>query len=662
MKKSSKNRSALFIAVFVQAALLICFSAFCAFYNVMLAEIGLILAVTELAVFAVCVIVSARKKAKAGKRFPVLNDITLDFLMQFVYPVVILDAQGKILWYNKGFSDKVISSTVLYDLNINEVLHEKFNMKLADIEKGDGKIRAFLGDNEYDVSSYTVSSGENVYYLTVWQDRLELSALERKVREKNPVICYIAIDNYLDNMNSRQTDYRTVTANIAIVLQTWASKQNAILREIERDRYIMIMEASGLAAVMENKFDILDAVRDATKNETDIPATISIGVANIDGSFPEKEAIAHTALDLALQRGGDQAVVKSRTETEFYGGRTKTVQKRTKIRSRIIAGELSSLMNKAENVLIMGHKYADYDSIGSCVGIARLAMEHCEKVNIVVNLNDVNLRHIFDKLRGLEDYRKIFIDSAAAQDLVGPDTLLIVCDVNNPAVFESTELYNSCVNVAIIDHHRKTGEFSVVPKIAYIEPSASSASELVAEILEQATMPGTLLKEEAELLFSGIILDTKQFTRNTGTRTFSAAFYLRSEGANPGDAQMLFKTDLREFLKEIKFENNVVIYRDMIAISVYDGTATTADKIAAAKAAERLLGVEGVLASFVLCMIDDTVHISARSTGSVNVQLILETLHGGGHFDSAGAQLRDMPMKTALSKLKEAIDDYLNQG
>ncbi|MEA4831317.1 MAG: DHH family phosphoesterase [Oscillospiraceae bacterium] len=662
MKKSGSSLNGTRRLILISLLVLICFSLICASVDIRLTLIGMIFAVFELTAFLIYSGFVAKRNAINEENISLLGNITLDFLMQFTFPLVILDAEGGIVWYNRSFSDKTGTKAVLYGLNINEFLPEKLNTKKLFDEDSDRCARAVLSDVTYDITSYSLGSYQKLYYLTVWQDKTELIAREEELRAKNPVISYIAVDNYSEASGYHQNDYRAVTAKISILLQQWASGLDGILGEVERDRYILIIDESHLSAITDKKFDILDEVRDISKDNVDIPVTVSIGTACVDGTFAEKEAVAHTALDLALQRGGDQAVVKTRGVTEFYGGKTKTVQKRTKIRSRIIAGELTGLMKKASNVLIMGHRYADHDSVGACVGIARLAFVCCDKINIIVNLNDYNLKPIFQKLRGIDEYKTIFIDSSSAQDLITPDTLLVILDVNNCEHFESIELYENTANVVIIDHHRKTGEFTNTPKVTYIEPSASSASELVAEILEQAIAPGGLLKEEAEILFSGIILDTKQFTRNTGTRTFAAALYLRGEGANPAEAQMLSKIDLKEFIREIKFENNVVIYRNIIAISVYDGKVFAADKIAAAKAADRLLNVDGVLASFVLCEIEDAIHISSRSSGSVNVQLILERLDGGGHYDAAGAQLKNMPMKTALSMLKEAIDYYLNQG
>ncbi|MGN1129180.1 MAG: DHH family phosphoesterase, partial [Candidatus Flemingiibacterium sp.] len=366
-------------------------------------------------------------------------------------------------------------------------------------------------------------------------------------------------------------------------------------------------------------------------------------------------------LDLALQRGGDQVVVKNSHNTEFYGGRTKTVQKRTKVRARVIANELTLNMAKAHNVLIMGHRNPDYDSIGACVGIARLAMFCGVKANIVVNRSDPNIRQAINRVASLPEYTDIFVDSFVGQDMIHSDTLLVIVDVNNPAQFEAPDIASNVGTIAIIDHHRKTGDYVRQPVITYIEPSASSACELVAEILEQSLPIGGLHREEADVLYGGMLLDTKQFSRNTGVRTFSAALYLRSEGANPAEVQLFFKSGLDDFMRETKFSMNVVTYRQIFAISMSDGDGSPQDRIAAAKAADKLLSVEGVMASFALVHIDDSVHISARSAGNVNVQLILEKIGGGGYYEAAGALLKNVTMTSALNSLKDAIDDYMKK-
>jgi c-di-AMP phosphodiesterase-like protein len=279
-----------------------------------------------------------------------------------------------------------------------------------------------------------------------------------------------------------------------------------------------------------------------------------------------------------------------------------------------------------------------------------------------VNIHDANIKSAFSKLRGLEEYKDIFIDEAAALDKISSETLIIALDVNNPVYFESEAVFKNAYKTAVIDHHRKNAEFIKEPDIVYIEPAASSTSELVAEILEQSLAPGELLKEEAELLLAGIFLDTKSFSKNTGTRTFAAALYLRGEGANPAEALSLFnKTDVSEFTREAQFESNIKIYRNMIAISIYEEEASVADKTAGARAADRMLGIDGVSASFVIFRVGEEVHISARSLGKINVQLIMEALGGGGHFDGAGAQIKNTGLKDALILLKKTIDEYLGE-
>lgn len=610
----------------------------------------------------------AYNKAKSDKKKKdkILSNVSVEFLMNLDTPVAILDEEGVVLWYNQKFSEDK-DSKALYGTNINDLLETKFNLnhlKESLSDGGEGEpLFALLSGKKYRVHSYrhSASFGSDNFYITVWYDMTDIEALEEKLVMKNPVVAYIYIDNFFDAGGAMVNNYRTVTAKVSNLLYEWVAGFDGIVREFERDKYIAIFDRSHLSAITDNKFDVLDKVREVCERETDTLATLSIGVACLDNAtLAEKDKVAHQAIDLAMQRGGDQAVIKFDDSAEFYGGRFKTVQKRTKIRSRIIAQELIALVSNASNVLIMGHKFSDHDSIGSCIGIARLALEYNSRVNIVINAEDTNFKRLYGKISAMSKYDNVFVDAFKAQDLIEPKTLLVVCDVNNQAIFESVDVYENVKDFVVIDHHRKTGEFIIEPKITYIEPSASSASELVSEILEQVTPPGSLLKEEAELLFAGMVLDTKHFSKNAGVRTFSAALYLRGEGASPSEINSMFKADFDDFSREARFNNNVVIYRDIIAISMLDEEGESADKISASRVADKLLEIDGVLASFALCSIGDTVHVSARSIGTVNVQLILEKLNGGGHFDSAGAQLQDVSMTSVLQMLKESIDQYLN--
>ena len=363
---------------------------------------------------------------------------------------------------------------------------------------------------------------------------------------------------------------------------------------------------------------------------------------------------------MALQRGGDQAAVKGDGSIDFYGGVTKTVQKRTNVRSRVISNELISAMKKASNVLIMGHKFADFDAFGACVGLAQIAM-FCEtRVNIVINMADRNLVGCRSLLDTASEYRGIFVDSADALDLLETGTLVVVADVNNLSRSELPELAYRTEMLAVIDHHRMTAEFERDPDVEYIEPSASATCEIVAEMLEQVLPNDELSAAEATVMLAGISLDTKQFTKDTGTRTFSAAMYLRDRGADPVVVQDLFRESYSDYMREARFRSNVEIYRERIAITfVEDGEASPADRIIVAKAANNLLMLEGIDASFAAVRIGDTLHISGRSADKVNVQLILEEIGGGGHFSAAAAQIKEKSAAEAITELKAAIDKHL---
>lgn len=610
---------------------------------------------------AILLLVKAFSRDRKDKKSELFTNVTVELLMNMKMPVAILDSEGAVVWYNQSFSDRSTEKN-LYGTNINDLLEVRLNINhLKETLDGESLDASFSGI-KYKVDSYRISNENNDFFITVWHDLTVEEALREKLDSINPIVSYIYVDNSVDASSNMDSEYRSVTAKISGILNEWVTSMNGILREFDRDKYIAIFDKSFLPDIIDSKFDVLDRVRKVSE-DSEIAVSISIGMACLeDATFFDKEQKAHQALDLAMQRGGDQAVLRFDETSDYFGGRLKPVQKKAKTRSRITAARIAScLKNDCGNVIIMGHKYADFDSIGSCVGMASFCMMHCNNVKVVVNRNDVNISKIIEKLEKHQKYQGVFIDAVSAQDLVRHDTLLIICDVNNPAIFEAPEIYENVKNFVIIDHHRKTGDFIVEPIIEnYIEPSASSASELVAEMLEQTIDPGTLLKEEADALYTGIVLDTKSFTKNTGVRTFAAAHFLRREGASPADTEEYFKTTFDDFVSEAKFENSVVVYRNHVAITMLEEDTTQADKISASRVADRLMKIDGIKAAFALCKIGNTTHISARSDGTVNVQLILEQLNGGGHFDAAGAQVSDDPMDKVLIRLRDAIDNFLD--
>ena len=607
---------------------------------------------------------------------PLLENMTLDLIYDFVFPVLITEQKGYILWHN-GIASEYLAqednSGLLWKsisaISNNQLSVEKFYEHSADMGNTakSSPVNIFINGKSFRVSTYKIDSvlshEVNELNIFIFDDITDFEFLKYETEMKDPVAAYFMIDN-LDETNQKMQDkYRNASGAVSDLLNEFIANCGGVIKEYNKDRFLCFFENRALKNFIKSKFSILDLVRDIKIEELNMPVTVSGGVSNITGTLFEKEAAARHALDLALQRGGDQVVVKGLSSTEFFGGKTKTVQKRTKVRSRIIAGDLAEYMQKSSNILIMGHKSADNDSIGACVGIARFAMSfiNISNVNIIVNIHDPNIKSAFAKLRGLEEYKSIFIDESEALDKITGETLAVILDVNNPQYFESEAVYKNVYKSAIIDHHRKTTEYVKEPDIEYIEPAASSASELVSEILEQSLSPGALLKEEAELLLAGIFLDTKNFSRDTGTRTFAAAMYLKGEGADPSDSQaMVVKTNVEEFTKEAHFMSNIFTYRNTIAISVVEEELTSADKTAGAKAADRMLSIDGISASFVIYRIEDTVYISARSLGKVNVQIIMEPFGGGGHFDMAGAQVRSSSLKEVLILLKKTIDEYFD--
>ena len=609
-----------------------------------------------------------------------LSGITTEFIVHLKQPVLICDDAGKIVWYNASLIHAMQSSGNVEDLhgmNLSHILGVGLETMRHD-ESDEGTVASVWGDF-WRIKSYRFESRTRGKYLNilVWHNAGEITRLRDTLTDTNTVVAYIALDN-LDEISqfSRTASAESIidaSMDVRQLLLEWAGESEGIIREYGANKFLFLFAAEKLDGFIADKFGILDKIRTVrVGSDISLPITVSIGIGSLDGTLADKEKSALSALETALQRGGDQVVLKTEAGYEFYGGRTRGVMKRTKVRARVVAEELAGLIASSSNVIVMCHRWADFDAIGSSVGVARLAMYCGVKVNIVVNSSDPNISGCVEKLSVLPEYAETLIGPQEAQDLIEAGTLLVICDVNNPTQFEAPELAKNCPRIVIIDHHRRTASDEIPAKaiaMSYIEPTVNSACELVSEILELSVPSGTLTPQEAEILLAGILVDTKQFSRNVGVRTFSAALWLRSEGADLGEVQGLFKTDMADFTSEADFETNVFVYRGCVAIakSDYDtlkaklGTETSvsAYRIAAAKSADRLLGIRGIRASFAICRIGKIIHISARSDGSVNVQLIMEKLGGGGHFEGAAVQL-DTDLRSAQEALKKAIDEYLD--
>ncbi len=639
------------------------------------AVVGIILLgayVAAVTLISVSIFKYQKAKSAAEKQLSANGNALRDLLAQINTPVLLTDGAGKIIWHNGAFAstfspERASVGTSMYGLcNLTE---EKL---VSNTAEKNGTSFNFDGRN-YTVTAFKVKaqikSREDThdFYLTVFDDTTDLVSAKRRIERTLPVVAYIVVDNLEEIAQYVKVSSRRAANEIELILKKWAESLGGVLREYDRDRYIMVCTKENLNKCIKDKFSILDSIREIrlSDDDTNMPVTVSMGIAvapagsDFDLTAIERDATA--ALEMALQRGGDQAAIKDEQGFNFFGGRTKTLQKRTTVHARVVSAKLCSLICQANRVLVMGHKNPDFDSIGACVGITRLSMFCGVDCRIVSDLKNENFKVSTERLRANPEYANIFIDAASALDMLTPSTLLIIVDANNLSIVEAPEIAANAKTVYVIDHHRKTEELPEnVISPAYIDPAASSACELVSELLEQSVPVGALNKEEANVMLSGIMVDTKNFTRSTNTRTFAAALYLRGEGANSEIARTFFSENFDEYLAEAKFGSDVVTYRGRIAITKSDGTGTPSDRVAAAKAADKLLTVRGIDASFALVDIGGNISISARSNGKINVQLILEKLGGGGHFDSAGAQISGSPMLSATNQLKEAIDEYLN--
>ncbi|MBQ4289797.1 MAG: DHH family phosphoesterase [Clostridia bacterium] len=622
-------------------------------------------------------------KTDSGEDIQSFSTITYDFLHQCYLPVAICDRSDQIVWYNPAFSELFHTGRALYGQYLDRYCTATAEQILS-AKDPEGLPVGILpspsvkgtrsGQDEqeppldYMVKGYEITADGLDYCILIWNDRHDLSELKRKTEEADSVVGYIVIDNLDEISQHMQDQERIASANVDAILKSWITSMNGIIEECEHNRYLAVFPARNLPKLIEDRFSVLNDVREVRVGASGMPVTVSIGLSCLSENYlrtpSEKAQDAKAALDQALQRGGDQVAYHSEEGIQFFGGKTKATQKKTKIRSRVMANELESLIRNASNILIMGHRNTDHDSIGSCLGMYRFCVSCGQNdVRLVFNYEDQNARVCLSPLLILPQYEGVFIDEASAPDYNRTGTLLIICDVSNPSQFQVPELFSLVKNCVIIDHHRKTGNLPFQPLLNYIDPSASSASELISEMLEEKLPLGTLPEEEANLLLAGMLLDTDQFTRNTGVRTYSAALYLRKEGANPAEAKLLFQISLEDYQDEMKFGSNVIIYRNKIAIAECESSDSSGYvRIAAARAADRLLSVSGVIASFTLVCVGDTVFISGRSRSNVNVQQILESLNGGGHFDAAGAQTKGVPVSKVTEQLRAAIDAYLDEA
>ena len=500
--------------------------------------------------------------------------------------------------------------------------------------------------------------GQSALATTYWMDVTDTEEMRRTLELTRPVVAILMVDNYEDLMKATPEGKRSaVRAMLEEKLSQWSAGSEGMMLKYDRDRYLFVFEEKSFSDFAAKRFDVLDAVREVVAGEG-VAATLSIGVGRDADSFEALFKNASVALEMALSRGGDQAVVKDKLNFEFYGGRSKATEKRTKVKSRVMANALAELIDEAKQVYVMGHGYADMDALGAAAGVCAIVRKRGKKCRIVIDTENNAAHPMLRRLQALPEYQGAFLSGDDAFLRVQPETLLVVVDTNRPGSVESEPLLDACNRVAVIDHHRRGSSYIDKMALNYHEPYASSASELVTELLQYLIEPGDLLKAESEALLAGIVLDTKNFTNRTGGRTFEAAAYLRRAGADTADVQRMFQSDLQSMISRYDIIRRAELYHGDIAIAALDQEC---DRVIAAKAADEMLTLQGVRASFVLYRKDDGIYISARSLGEINVQVLVETLGGGGNSTTAGGQCSGMTVAEAKATLLRAIDKYFEE-
>lgn len=614
------------------------------------------LAITVISVFVASGI-SLYKKRLEKDFFKVINwaneTLRLDgetTLADFPLPVAVCNADGKIGWFNDLFKKEVIGDNAGTDNDISQFIMGKSIRELNELSP----MQAEYGNKCYTV--YLVKDKNDLAdkYILLFADTTELKLLELESELSAPCVMFIEIDS-LDEVykDFKDSDKSAVIGGIDKIIENWMSDYSVIMNKLSDNGFIVITQERCVMEMIEKKFSVLDKVRAYTYSDTS-GVTLSIGVGR-GGDFSELKTLAGQALDMALSRGGDQAAINTNGQFEFYGGVSMGVERSTKVKTRVVAAAIAELIETSDNVLIMGHSFSDLDAVGASVGLWKAASSMGKRANIVVSRQQTLAGALIDKLES-ESMQNAFIEPDEALSRLGKNTLLFIVDTHRPDFVESPEIYTKAELVVVIDHHRKCVDCIDNAVIFYHEPVASSASEMVTELLQYMSKKPIIHKAEAEALMAGIMLDTRSFILRVGARTFEASAYLRNRGADTVAVKQLFSNSLESYQIRSSVISNADTYKDCAIAAAFADSADL--RIISAQAADELLNIKNIKASFVLFKTGGVVNISARSLGKMNVQLIMEKLGGGGHQTMAAAQLKDISVDDAKVKLLQVIDEF----
>lgn len=580
-------------------------------------------------------------------------------LLNFPLPVVIFSPNNNvILWSNSRFVTLAGNKERFFEVRITDLIPGFSGKWLLD-GKTECPELITVGGRSYKVFGNLVHNANdpgNIMASAYWVDVTEYAEKYSEFLNSRVVCAIVMLDNYDELVkNLSEKDKSATLSAIDDKISAWMNSSGGILCKYDRDRYLFLFEERYLSAFIEDKFSVLDSVRESIRTGG-VHATLSIGIGKDGKTFDESFHFASLGIEMALSRGGDQAVIKNRFNFEFFGGHSAEVEKRTKVKSRVMANAFGELVSDASAIFIMSHKYADLDSVGAAVGVCCIARKRGKRAYMVIDLESTAAEGLVARLRQSSEYKNAFISAQDAILIADSRSLLVVVDTNRPEQVESEGLLLSCNHVAVIDHHRRAATYIENATLNFHEPYASSASELVAEMMQYLVDQNDVLRIEAEALLAGIVLDTKSFAIRTGSRTFDAAAYLRRLGADTADVKRLLQSDFDTTMEKYAIIRGARMYKTGIAIAFSE---VPQNRIIIAQAADELLNIAGIQASFVISPDGDDIYISARSIGNINVQIIMEKLGGGGNQSTAGVQLTGMTKAKVMEALTFAIDKYL---
>ena len=590
-----------------------------------------------------------------------VDTATKDTMANSPLPMIIFRPESDdIIWTNDRFLQLTGEREHLFDAKLSALI-PGFDSRWLMEGKNECPTEVEYGSRRFLVFGHLVRTGGRsggFLATTYWVDVTEFSLIRDQYQATRPVAAVLLLDNYDELMKNLTENQRSaLVSEIDSRLDEWVAESGGMLRRYQRERYLFVFDEQYLAKFVEDKFDILDAIHQVV-NPSGINATLSIGVGKDGENYRELFQFANLSIDMALSRGGDQAVIRNKFTFEFYGGRSKETEKRTKVKSRVMANALSALVSDSSQVFIMGHRSPDNDCIGAAAGVCALCRKNGVPVHIIKEASPPPAQELIDRLAPLPEYQDCFLTAQEALLIADSRSLAVVVDTNRPDQVQAAELLESCNRVAVIDHHRRAATYIEGAALNYHEPYASSASEMVTELLQYIVEPNQILRSEAEALLAGIVLDTKNFTMRTGGRTFEAAAFLRRSGADTAEVKKLYQNDLADTVAKYALIQNAQLYRDHIALAV---SRQPVGRIIAAQAADELLNIMGIDTSFVIAPEGDKVNLSARSMGDTNVQVILEKLGGGGNAAAAGGQVSGKTVDEVAQELKEAIDQYFEK-